>query len=379
MKRQRPAQQGCAAKVEFLRDSGAYPEGARHVEVIETHFSWIFLTDTHAYKLKKPLHQAPMDYRTLTGRMRGCRTEVRLNRRLAPTVYLGIMPLGRQRSGHLVLGRGGRIIDWLVAMRRLPAARMLDEVMAREGVTAAELRALVGLLGSFYARARPRPMSPSRYLQHLGGRTLANGRELLRREFQLPAREVQALTDAQLGFIHLHAQRLGARSSRLVEAHGDLRPEHVYLGSLSEGPAVIDCLEFDAALRRLDPIEEVASLAMECMSQGATALARNLLNGLRAEMQDPASDALVHFYMSQRAATRAKLAAWHLRDPTLTPRFEHWRARATGYLDSALLFARMAVRQSSRELSSLLEGHRPAFDQGRQGLSRKHSSKRLTK
>jgi len=96
-------------------------------------------------------------------------------------------------------------------------------------------------------------------------------------------------------------------------------------------------------------------------------------------MQDPASDALVHFYMSQRAATRAKLAAWHLRDPKLAPRFEHWRARATDYMDSAVLFARMAVRQSLREPSSLLKRYRPALDQGRQGLSRKHSSKRLAK
>jgi len=349
MRRQRLEQDDSSAKVEFLCHIGAYSEAGRQVEVIETHFAWVFLTDTHAYKMKKPVRQASMDYRTIAGRMRGCRAEVRLNRRLAPAVYLGVTPLGRKRDGHLVLGSGGRIVDWVVAMRRLPAARMLDEVMARDGVTAGELRALVGLLGDFYARARSRPRSPRSYLEHLRARTLENGRELLQQEFQLPQRKGQALIGAQLGFIHLHAQRLGARGSHLVEGHGDLRPEHVYLGSLSEGPAVIDCLEFDAAMRRLDPIEEVASLAMECMSLGATALARQLLNGMRAEMKDGASDALVHFYMSQRAATRAKLAAWHLRDPKLAPRFTHWRARAEGYLDSALLFARMAVRQSSRE------------------------------
>jgi aminoglycoside phosphotransferase family enzyme len=349
MKRQGSEQDGSSAKVEFLRHTGAYPEQGRQVEVIETHFSWVFLTDTHAYKMKKPVRQSSIDYRTIASRKRGCRTEIRLNRRLAPTVYLGVMPLGRKRDGNLVLCTGGRSVDWLVVMRRLPAARMLDDVMAKDGVSAAELRALVGLLGGFYAHARPRPMSPRGYLQHLCARTVENGHELLQREFQLPVGEVQALIGAQLGFIHLYEQRLGVRGSRLVDGHGDLRPEHVYLGSLSNPPAVIDCLEFDAALRRLDPIEEVASVAMECMSQGATALARQLLKGMRAEMKDCASDALVHFYMSQRAATRAKLAAWHLRDPKVAPRFEHWRARAEGYLESALLFARMAVRQSSRE------------------------------
>jgi aminoglycoside phosphotransferase family enzyme len=349
MTRQRREQDHASAKVGFLSHICAYPQAVRRVEVIETHFSWVFLTDTHAYKMKKPVRQASMDYRTITGRKRGCRTEVRLNRRLAPAVYLGVTPLARKGDGQLVLGGRGRVVDWLVTMRRLPAARMLDEVTAREGMTAAELRALISLLGDFFARARPRPRSARSYLEHLRTRTLGNGRELLLPEFQLPERKGQALIGAQLGFIHLHAQGLGARSRHLVEGHGDLRPEHVYLGSLTEGPAVIDCLEFDADLRRLDPIEEVASLAMECMKLGAAALARQLLNGMRAEMQDYASDALVHFYMSQRAATRAKMAAWHLRDPELAPRFEHWRARADGYLDSALLFARMAVRQSSRE------------------------------
>ncbi len=197
--------------------------------------------------------------------------------------------------------------------------------------------------------------------------------------FDYRCAKLRALIDAQLGFIHLHAQRLGTRGRRLVEAHGDLRPEHVYLGSSSQSPAVIDCLEFDAALRRLDPIEEVASLAMECMSQGATALARDLLNAMRVKLKDGASDALMHFYMSQRAATRARLAAWHLREPALAPRFEHWRARAVDYLDSALFFARMALRQSSRERPSLLERHRPALDQRRQRLAREHSPKRLAK
>jgi uncharacterized protein len=377
MRLRRTDQDSTHAKVEFLRHSAAYPQQQGPVEVIETHFSWVFLTATQAYKMKKPVRQASMDYRTITGRRRGCKTEVRLNRRLAPAVYLGVQPLRRDRAGRFGWGDAGRVVDWLVVMQRLPAARMLDEVLKEKGVTPSELQGLVTLLGGFYARARRRPMSPRRYLQHCYARTVAQGRELQRSEFGLPAGMVEALIGAQLGFIHLQSECLGARGGRLVDAQGDLRPEHVYLGSGSDAPAVIDCLEFDATLRRLDPMEEIASLAMECMGQGATALSRQLLNRMRIELQDPAADSLVHFYMSQRAATRAKLAVWHLRDPNLAPRFGHWHRRAREYLDSAVLFARLALRQS-RKSQSLLEGNGPALDERAHRLSRQHPSEHLT-
>jgi aminoglycoside phosphotransferase family enzyme len=362
MKRRGLELAGAGTKVSFLGHPAAYPGRRCAVKVIETHFSWVFLAGTHAYKMKKPVRQEAMDYRTIAGRRRGCRAEVRLNRRLAPAVYLGAVPLGRRADGQLVLGPGGRVVDWLVAMRRLPAARMLDVAMVRRTATAAEVRAVIRLLADFYARARPRPMAPRTYLGHLRHRILRLEREWVRSGFQFPRSTVQALVDAQLGFIARHARRLGERGSRLVEGHGDLRPEHVYLGSSAQGPAVIDCLEFDASLRRLDPIEEVAFLAMECTAAGATQVARALLNGIRSQMHDGVSDAIVHFYMSQRAATRAALSARHLLDPELAPQFPHWRARAEAYLDRALLYARAALRESTPGSRSLQPGHRPALD-----------------
>lgn len=377
MKVQRSAPAAARAKVEFLRQPIA-PSGRKcRAEVIETHFAWVFLTDSHAYKMKKPMRQEAMDYRTIAGRERGCRNEVRLNRRLAPSVYLGVVPLARKRDGHLILGPGGRIVDWVVAMRRLPAARMLDRVIARGTVRAREVRAVIGLLAGFYEGARREPMSPRRYVGHLRSRTLRNRRELLERDLGLGERTVQDVTAAQLEFIARTAALLGARGARLIEGHGDLRPEHVYLGSQSDGPAVIDCLEFDPVLRRLDPIEEMAFLALECMRLGASGLACDLLEGIRAATADPAPNALVHFYMSQRALTRAKIAAWHLRDPQFAPRIRHWKARANGYLEDALHFARLALSESSLNRELLLKRHRPSIKKGSQRLSHQHAFQSL--
>jgi hypothetical protein len=111
------------AKLAFLRSGASYSPPTRHVTVVETHYAWVFLVDRRAYKLKKPLRHGRIDYRSLANRRRGCAAELLLNRRLAPAVYQALVPLSLNPSGRLVLGPGMRVVDWLVRMRRLPAAR----------------------------------------------------------------------------------------------------------------------------------------------------------------------------------------------------------------------------------------------------------------
>jgi aminoglycoside phosphotransferase family enzyme len=98
----------------------------RGVEAIETHMSWVFLTHDHAYKLKKPVCSSFLDFSTMDARRHYCEEELRLNRRLAAEVYLGIVELTLNSLGHLQLDGSGRAIDWLIKMRRLPMHRMLD-------------------------------------------------------------------------------------------------------------------------------------------------------------------------------------------------------------------------------------------------------------
>ena len=113
------------ARVAFLRQPSAYPEQCFRVEAIETHMSWVFLTEQHAWKLKKPVRYDYLDFSTMAARRYYCEEEVRLNRRLAANTYLGVMPLGIDAAGNLNIGHGTPI-DWLVKMRRLPMQHMLD-------------------------------------------------------------------------------------------------------------------------------------------------------------------------------------------------------------------------------------------------------------
>lgn len=332
-----------AEKVAFLRRSGSYPVRARAVVAIETHFSWVFLAGGRAYKLKKPVHRRPMDYRSIASRKRSCQREVALNRRLAPDVYLDVVPLSQTAAGALRLGPGGRAVDWLVLMCRLPARRMLDRALVRGRVRASHVRAVIERLAAFYAAAAPVRLTGAQYLARLRARTLENRRELLEPSLGLDRALVARICTAQLQYLRASSADIRARAARIVDGHGDLRPEHVYLGP---PVAIIDCLEFARDLRALDPLEEIAFLALECARLGAPFVARELIDLFR-QASDDAPDALIDFYLSQRAANRAKIAAWHLHDPEIQDR-PRWIGRAHSYLCDAFRHAEAALRPIKR-------------------------------
>jgi aminoglycoside phosphotransferase family enzyme len=335
---------GLAAKVGFLSRRDSYAEAPRAVEMVETHMSWVFLTDRHAYKLKKPVRYEFLDFSTLAARRADCEAEVRLNRRLAPDVYLGMVALTLDRGGGLQLGGPGEPVEWLVKMRRLPAARMLDQRILSGRVQEAELDPAAYLLARFYECAEPVRTEPAAYRKRFEGNILANQRVMLTPEFAMPAALVREVAAVQLEFAAGEPGMLGgrARDGRIVDGHGDLRPEHVYLGP---GPAIIDCLEFDRDLRRLDPAEELAFLAMECDLLKAGAVGRRFLEVYREVSGDAPPEALLSFYKCNRACLRCKLSLWHITDPAVADP-ERWRDKAAQYLALASGYAREIAGQA---------------------------------
>jgi aminoglycoside phosphotransferase family enzyme len=328
------------ATLGFLKRPDAYPEAPARVEALETHMSWIFLTDTHAYKLKKPVRYAYLDFSTPEARRLDCEQEVRLNRRLAAEIYLGVMPLVLDAEGRLRLGGTGETVDWLVQMRRLPANRMLDHLLRSGTVEQAEIVRLARRLARFYAAAAAEAITPETYRQRLAGRIEDNLREIASPEFAQPREVTERLARLQLSFLQRHAELFDARvrQGRIVEGHGDLRPEHVCL--LAE-PIVIDCLEFKRDFRILDPADELGYLALECERLHAPHVGRWLLESYREASGDAPPAALIHFYQSCRAVLRAKLALWHLRDDGRHPPGK-WVATAKEYLDLAQRHAELA-------------------------------------
>jgi aminoglycoside phosphotransferase family enzyme len=274
-----------------------------------------------------------LDFSTVNARRLDCEAEVRLNRRLAAEVYLGVIPLVLGAAGRLSLGGSGETVDWLVRMQRLPAERMLDHLLRKGSVKQAEISQLAQRLARFYAALPAEPLAPEAYRQSLAGRIEDNLRELDSPEFDLPREVPAGLARFQLSFLQRHAEWFDQRvqAGRIVEGHGDLRPEHVCL--LAE-PVVIDCLEFNREFRILDPADELGYLALECERLQAPQVARWLLDGYTEASGDTPPAALLHFYQSCRATLRAKLALWHLRDDGRHPPGK-WVATARAYLELA--------------------------------------------
>lgn len=329
---------GLEAKVSFLRRPNAYPERPSVVEVRETHMSWVFLTDAFAYKLKKPVRYAFLDFSTLEERRLNCEAEVRLNRRLSSDVYLGTVALTADAQDRLHIDGPGRTVDWLVKMRRLPAERTLEHAIAAGAVGEADIRQLAARLDAFYREAAAVPMDPREYRRRFEDGVRANHQELARPAFGLSRELVDELATAQLNFLDARGDLLEerARSGRIVEGHGDLRPEHVYLGS---EPTVLDCLEFNRDFRIVDPADELSYLAMECERLGAPFIEAWIFTTYRDRTGDDPPRALIDFYKCCRAYLRAKIAIWHLNEPDVREPSK-WAERTNQYLYHAQNYSR---------------------------------------
>src|SRR5262245_49434433 len=169
---------GIKEKVAFLSQPESYSASTCKVETKETHMSWVFLTDTQAWKLKKPVRLDYLDFSDPEARRRNCEQEVKLNRRLASEVYLDIAPLNLDQQGKMRLGGEGEPIDWLVVMRRLPADRLLDRAIANQTVSEADARNAGLRLARFYGQAPPVAITASEYRRRLAADARANRQEL---------------------------------------------------------------------------------------------------------------------------------------------------------------------------------------------------------
>ncbi|MCW5692720.1 MAG: hypothetical protein KIT48_10160 [Pseudolabrys sp.] len=326
-----------ADKVAFLSRPSAYDPAPGTVTLRETHMSWVFLAGERVYKLKKPVRFPYLDFSTLARREAACRAELRLNRRLAPDVYLDVVPL-TLRDGALALGGDGPPVDWLVAMRRLDERFTLERLIEEGRVTASHLDRLAQTLAHFYRGAQPVFLSPAVHLADWRKAFDDNKRVLLDPRFGLPAGIVHDIDRMQRRFLDARGAAIAARlrQRRVIDGHGDLRPEHIFLGGRV---SIIDCLEFNDRLRINDPFDEIAFLSLECERLGALWAGDYLWRRVKVLLRDGPADELFVFYRCHRAALRARLAIAHLyEEHPRTP--DKWPRLCRAYLGMALRGAR---------------------------------------
>ncbi|AOS96436.1 hypothetical protein AUP74_00971 [Microbulbifer aggregans] len=319
-------------KTRFLLDPASYGGTTRQVTLVETHMARVFLTEDHAYKMKKPVRSSYLDFSSLDKRYGVCSEELRLNRRLTDDVYLAVVPLRMVAGGALVLGGDeGLAVEWLVKMRRLPD----DDCLVRrvDSVQADELLPLLRRLCDFYRRSEPVRITGEQYLAHFRRQIGALWRQLLLPALALDPRLINPLASGLLQFIDSQATMFTRRAEegRILEGHGDLRPEHCFL---TTPPQIIDCLEFDRDLRCVDPVDEVGYLALECEMLGRPDLAEFVRATYTEECADQPPEQLTFFYRAYRALLRGQLAGAHLLDGDIAEP-DKWRQKTERYLAAA--------------------------------------------
>jgi len=322
-----------ADKVAFLGKREAYAHPVDEVERKETHMSWVFLAGDKVYKLKKPVRFPYLDYSTLARREAACRAELSLNRRLAPGVYETVLPVTRTSDG-LAIGGPGEIVDWLVVMRRLDESRTLEHALATQALLPRQLDHVVATLVEFYRRAHAVFITTQTHLINWRRSLDYNRRVLLDPRFALPAGLIRRIDRAQRGFLSRRSALIAARvrERHIVDGHGDLRPEHIWL---DDPITVIDCLEFNAGLRAVDPFDEIAYLCVECERFGGAWASVYIRRRAISALHDHLSQQLFTFYRCHRATLRARLAIAHLYEANpRTP--EKWPRLARTYLRIAV-------------------------------------------
>ncbi len=282
-------------------DEESHPGDDAFIATHETHAAVVFLVGDRAYKLKKPVHLAFLDFSTRPKRQAACQREVELNRQLTPDVYLGVAD---------IYGPEGALCDHLVVMRRMPATRRLSTLVRAQVSVTDPVRRIARLLATFHAAARRGPEISAE-----------GGRDAILRRWTDSFRQVRpfrggALDDELTGEIErLTVDFLAGRrrlfddriaAGRVIDGHGDLLADDIFC--LDDGPRILDCIEFDDRLRWLDGLDDAAFLAMDLERLGAADLGSRFLDWYAEFAADPAPPSLRHHYVAYRAFVRAKVA-----------------------------------------------------------------------
>lgn len=299
-----------------LRDPAVYPHATKSVRIIETHISWIVLAGRYAYKIKKALNLGFLDTRSLASRHHDCNEELRLNRRLAPKLYLDVVPVGGSAT-HPQLGMEPAI-EYAVRMRRFASGKTLDRLVTRGKVNAEHMDALANTLARFHSELAP--LNSTHHNDYA-----ANVQQALAQNYaQLSVllHDTASLNDLQ----QTSAQLLRAlypritlrqQQGRVRECHGDLHLGNIAL--IGTTPTPFDAIDFNPALRRIDVMDEVAFLFMDLLHHDLPQLAYRFLNAYLEISGDYAGVEVLRFYAAYRATVRAKVNAIRAQQATLTP------------------------------------------------------------
>ena len=330
-----------ASLVESLMRPGAFPHAADDLHLEETHISWVVAAGPYAYKIKKPVDFGFLDFTTPERRAADCAAEVRLNRRLCPDLYLGVVNVVEWAGGYSVRGFG-RPVESAVWMRRLPRDGMLPTLLARGQVDTPLVEEIARQLARFHESVLT------------GGNVSGHGSlTAVRRNWAENFQQTRPYRGRSLSpeigddvqryvsrFLRRNGDLIGQRvaTGRIRDGHGDLHAGSV---CVADGRVYLfDCLEFCDRFRCADVAAEVAFLAMDLDQHGRPDLSAAFCAAYVAHSRDDDLWRLLDFYKCYRAFVRGKVLSFRLDEPALSSdAATRAAADARAYLELAWRYA----------------------------------------
>lgn len=301
-----------------LLQPSAYPERTEKVELIQTHVSFVFLTDTYVYKVKKPVNFGFLDFSTLEKRLYYCNQEILLNRRLSPDIYLDIVPV-TDEGDRLVFDGRGPAVDYAVKMKRLPMETLMENLLKENKLTPEMIERVGKKIAEFHASAAVPPEGGGfGTLEVVKTNTAENFRQtekyigitISKEQFDL----IRKFTEE---FYATKSDRIAKRvaEKRIKDCNGDLHMEHICIGDTI---TIFDCIEFNERFRYSDTASDIAFLAMDLEFHDQYALERVLIDSYLKYSGDTGILNMLTFYKIYRAYVRGKVLSFLLDDEHIT-------------------------------------------------------------
>ena len=304
-------------QIQSLASGGDFPGAPHPAECVETHISWLILTPDFAFKIKKPVRLAFLDFSTPEKRAFCCAEELRLNARLAPDMYLDVLPVCEKPDGSLKIGNaaaGEQAVDSAVRMKRMDNSRQMDLLLAQNAVTEQDMSDMARLLAPFHRSVVLLPgQAPYR-----SGDNLSDFEDLFHLKKDIVrciGREAEPILEHWKNLVENFLQRCEPRLHERVQAgfrvdgHGDLHGRNIFL--LPQGPVVFDCIEFNPHFRQVDVLSELAFLCMDLDAGGHHELAESFMRyylALWRCIENAEDEHIFVYFKGYRANVRLKVA-----------------------------------------------------------------------
>jgi hypothetical protein len=296
-----------AEAIAYLADPATHGLEGRAVERIDTHASSVFLAGERAFKLKRAVKYAYLDYSSLALREAACRAEFEINRRIAPALYLGVRPIRRRADGGVGFDGGGETVDWVLEMRRFDAAGLFDRLAEADALTQPLLRELADTIAAFHAAAAPVPAQggSAGIARVIDGNaeSFAAAREILD---QTACARLERAQRAALGACAELLDRRQARG-KVRRCHGDLHLGNICL--VDGRPTLFDAVEFSETISCIDVLYDLAFLLMDLIHRKLDAGATFVMNRYLDLARDDEGMKALPLFLSLRAAIRAHVTA----------------------------------------------------------------------